>query len=177
MAGGRRVFLCPLAQLEMRYRYECRPGEGSGGQRVGELTKISACYSRGEISYSKVRAMTRVATVDNEDYLLMIAQHGTAYHMETLVRKYRRVMRLQEDGEQQHNERSLRVCLEADGTIVLHARLPAEKGALVLKAIEMAMDRDTQEEQDVSAETFSGGDTPGQMRPRKDRSNSAGRMP
>ena len=61
---------------------------------LGELTKISACYSRGEISYSKVRAMTRVATVDNEDYLLMIAQHGTAYHMETLVRKYRRVMRL-----------------------------------------------------------------------------------
>jgi mRNA-degrading endonuclease toxin of MazEF toxin-antitoxin module len=101
---------------------------------LGELTKISACYSRGEISYSKVRAMTRVATVDNEDYLLMIAQHGTAYHVETLVRKYRRVMRLADDAGKQHDERSLRVCYEPDGTIVLHARLPAEKGALVLAA-------------------------------------------
>jgi hypothetical protein len=69
------------------------------------------------------------------------------------VRKYRRVTRLQEDDAgKQHDERSFQVYYEPDGTMVLHARLPAEKGALVLKAIEMAMDRDTQDEQDVSAD-------------------------
>ncbi len=34
---------------------------------LGELPKISASFARGEISYSKVRAMTRVASVENED--------------------------------------------------------------------------------------------------------------
>ena len=42
------------------------------------LPKISAVFREGRISYSKVRAVTRVATPDNEDYLLMIAKHGTA---------------------------------------------------------------------------------------------------
>ena len=41
--------------------------------------------SRGELSYSKVRALTRVATPATEDTLLMIALHGTAYHVETMV--------------------------------------------------------------------------------------------
>ena len=40
-----------------------------------DLPKIRQSFSSGEISYSKVRAMTRVATAENEDYLLMIAKH------------------------------------------------------------------------------------------------------
>jgi len=52
---------------------------------------VHDAFSRGEVSYSKVRAMTRVATADNEAYLLMIARHGTAAHVETVVRGYRRV--------------------------------------------------------------------------------------
>ncbi len=104
--------------------WKCGIGMNAAREKVrvanalGELPKISACYSRGEISYSKVRAMTRVATVDNEDYLLMIAKHGTAYHMETLVRKYRRVTRLNEDdAEKQHDNRAFRISHEDDGTI------------------------------------------------------------
>ena len=111
---------------------------------LGELPKISASFARGEISYSKVRAMTRVATAENEDYLLMIAHHGTAYHVETLVRKYRRAKRLQDlqEANKQHDERSLQVFYEPDGSITLQVHLPAEKGALVLKAIELAMEEE-----------------------------------
>ena len=111
---------------------------------LGELPKISESFAKGEISYSKVRAMTRVATADNEDYLLMIAQHGTAYHVETLVRKYRRAKKLQDlqEANKQHDERSLQVFYEHDGSITLQVRLPAEKGALVLKAIELAMEEE-----------------------------------
>src|SRR3954470_22187794 len=42
------------------------------------LPKISTSMARGELSYSKARAMTRVATPATEDYLLMLARHGTA---------------------------------------------------------------------------------------------------
>jgi len=63
---------------------------------LGKLPKIDARFAEGALSYSKVRAMTRVANEDNEDYLLGIAKHGTAYHVEKLVQKYRRVKRLQD---------------------------------------------------------------------------------
>jgi hypothetical protein len=60
-----------------------------------ELPGISDQFRLGEISYSKVRAMTRVATIENEDYLLGIARYGTAAHVERLVRQYRKVKRLE----------------------------------------------------------------------------------
>jgi len=50
----------------------------------------------GKLSYSKVRAMTRVADPSNEEYFLNIALHGTASHVEKLVRSYRRVRETQE---------------------------------------------------------------------------------
>ena len=46
--------------------------------RLAELPKISAAMSRGELSYSKVRALTRAASTETEDYFLSIALHGTA---------------------------------------------------------------------------------------------------
>jgi len=41
-----------------------------------ELPQIRDAFARGIISYSKVRAMTRVATPDSEEYLLMRAERG-----------------------------------------------------------------------------------------------------
>jgi hypothetical protein len=61
------------------------------------LPLVSASFAKGELSFSKVRAMTRVATPETEDYLLMIAQHGTASHLERLVQSYRRVQRYEEE--------------------------------------------------------------------------------
>jgi hypothetical protein len=54
------------------------------------LPKISAAMESGKLSYSKVREITRIGNSENEDYLLMIAEHGTAQHVEKLVRAYRR---------------------------------------------------------------------------------------
>jgi hypothetical protein len=55
------------------------------------LPAISAAMARGALSYSKVRALTRVAEPATEAYLLSIALAGTAQHVEKLVRAYRRV--------------------------------------------------------------------------------------
>lgn len=50
-----------------------------------ELPKVSAAFASGQLSYSKARAMTRVANTDNEVYLLMIAEHGSASHVKKMV--------------------------------------------------------------------------------------------
>jgi hypothetical protein len=50
------------------------------------LPRLSGAMQRGELSYSKVRALTRIATPSNEARLLDVAQCGTAAHVEKLVR-------------------------------------------------------------------------------------------
>ena len=61
---------------------------------LGALPLIDAAFGTGVISYSKVRAMTRAATPGNEAHLLQVARHGTAQHVEKLVRKFARASRL-----------------------------------------------------------------------------------
>src|SRR5476651_81549 len=82
------------------------------------LPKIAASMSRGELSYSKVRALTRVACEATEDNLLMIALHGTAYHVERLVRGYRRAQEAEELSReaQQHVNRSVSYWFDDDGS-------------------------------------------------------------
>ncbi|MDH3713615.1 MAG: HNH endonuclease [Gammaproteobacteria bacterium] len=106
------------------------------------LPQISEGFKTGELSFSKVRAMTRVATVDNEEYLLMIARYGTAAQVEKLVRACRGVKRNEEreKAQCQHEERSLQYFYDEDGTLVIRAKLPPEQGAVVLKALEAAVD-------------------------------------
>jgi hypothetical protein len=88
--------------------------------------------------------MTRIADSSNEDYLLMIAHHGTAHHVEKLVAKFRTAQRLQdaEAANEQYRDREVTHYYDHDGSLVIKARLPAEQGALIVKALEMAMDKD-----------------------------------
>jgi len=55
------------------------------------LPGINAGFEKGELSFSKVRAMTRVATQLNEPFLLMVAEYSTAQHMEKLANTFRTV--------------------------------------------------------------------------------------
>jgi hypothetical protein len=105
------------------------------------LPKVSAAMERGEISYSKVRAITRVACPGTEDYLLMIAHHGTAHHVERMVCAFRRAKDAEELSREarQQLERKVTYSFDADGSLILKAHLPAEAGALVLKALDLAM--------------------------------------
>jgi hypothetical protein len=111
---------------------------------LGKLPKISGAFAKGVMSYSKVRAITRIADETNEDYLLMIAEHGTAHHVEKLVSKFRTAKRLQdaEISNEQYIQREVTHFYDHYGCLVIKARLPAEQGALIVKALEMAMDKD-----------------------------------
>lgn len=152
-----RLGLCSCAHW---LNFKCGIGMNATREKVrvanalAELPKISDGFSKGELSYSKVRAMTRIADETNEDYLMMIATHGTAHHVEKLVSKYRGAKRLQDAGlaNEQHRDRELSHYYDHDGCLVIKARMPAEQGALIVKALEMAMENDFGDA-DVTAET------------------------
>ena len=122
-----------------------------------DLPKISDSFRQGQISFSKVRAMTRVATPENEEYLMMIARHGTAAHMEQLVRYFRKVKRIEalEAENQRHELREMNWHIDDDGSYVIKARLTPEQGERVLKAVESAMDEEFNERKNVSTEDSS----------------------
>ncbi len=119
-----------------------------------QLPLISGAMARGELSYSKVRALTRVACAGTEGAMLEMALHGTAGHVELVVRQYRRVLEVAElDREaRQYRNRTLTWRYDDDGSIVLQASLPPESGGLVVKALEAALDHVPLP--DVSAETY-----------------------
>ena len=105
-----------------------------------ELPATGAAMGRGELSYSKVRAITRVATPENEATLVNLARKGTAHHLEETVRQYRKLRRTEETktGAERQRGREVRYHWDDDGMLVIRARLPAEQGAVVLKALEAA---------------------------------------
>ena len=50
------------------------------------LPRLAEALGRGELSYAKVRALTRVATPETEERLLAVGRAGTAEHVERIVR-------------------------------------------------------------------------------------------
>jgi 5-methylcytosine-specific restriction endonuclease McrA len=107
---------------------------------LGTLPRLAQALARGELSYAKVRALTRVATEETEERLLAVGRAGTAAHVERIVRGWRRVDRQAEAREtaRQHAGRALHVHEDEDGTVVVRGRLTPEVGALLRKALAAA---------------------------------------
>ena len=126
--------------------WQCGISAGAAREKVRvaraltSLPKISEAFGEGRLSYSKVRAVTRVATAENEDSLLNIALHGTAAHVERTVKGFRRVLRVLErdEAEAVHERRYLDCRREDDGSVRIEARLTPEVGELLLKALDVA---------------------------------------
>lgn len=106
---------------------------------LSELSTLHTEFAAGRLSYSKARALTRVATAVNEEELLELAAHATAAQLDILVRAYSRASAAQ--ARDVHRNRYLTWNHEDDGSLSLHANLPAEDGATVLAALEAAAER------------------------------------
>src|SRR5262245_16788771 len=79
----------------LTWRVGLAPGAAREHVRVarslGTLPRLAGALARGELSYSKVRELTRVATPETEERLLAVRHAGTAEHVERIVRGWRRV--------------------------------------------------------------------------------------
>ena len=98
---------------------------------------IGAAMASGQLSYSKARAITRIATDDNEAALTMWALAGTSNQVERIVSAYSRSARVERGrNEQQWAGRALHHRTDDDGSIVITLRLPADAGVEFLSAVE-----------------------------------------
>ena len=105
------------------------------------LPEINAAFGRGELSYSKVRAVTRIARPETEADLLGMAREGTTAHVERLVRAYRRADPAAENATAlaQQEARWLSLRWMDDGLLAVDGRLTPEQGALLERALEVVM--------------------------------------
>ena len=104
-----------------------------------KLPMIRRAFAAGELSYSKVRALTRVADAEAEDRLLELARYATASQLERMVRAARRVTAAQAD--EAHRDSFVRWSWDPDdGSLRIEAKLAPEDGALFLRSLEAARD-------------------------------------
>jgi len=128
----------------LSWRVGLDPGAARERVRVaralGTLPLLAAALARGELSYAKVRALTRVATPETEARLLAVGRAGTAAHVERIVRGWRRVDRKAEAWEtaRRHAGRALHISQDEDGMVVVRGRLEPEVGALLMRALDAA---------------------------------------
>src|SRR5216117_3547748 len=128
----------------LTWRVGLNPGAARERVRVaralGTLPRLAEALARGELSYSKVRALTRVATPETEERLLRVGRAGTAEHVERIVRRWRLTDRKAEAEEttRRHRSRALHVYHDEDGMVIIRARLEPEAGAVVVQALAAA---------------------------------------
>src|SRR5690554_2692986 len=102
---------------------------------------MSEALARGTLSYSKVRALTRVATPENEAALLAFAFSTTTARVEERVCQMRNANRASTaEAAKRHAERALRVFRDLNrGTMTITVEIPLEQGELVCRALDKAV--------------------------------------
>jgi hypothetical protein len=121
--------------------------------KLAELPEIDEALRKGETSYAKVRAMTRVATPANEHTLLAEAEFTTGEQLETICRKYAQVQRHgrnsnpADDQDRRHVQRRDL----ADGMTQIVATLHPEEAAVVWAALERVAKEGCRRDADLRA--------------------------
>ncbi len=103
-----------------------------------DLPRTTAAIKAGELSFSKARALTRVADPESEAALLEISRDATAAQLERMLSGYRRISR--EEAERVHDDRYLQTHFDEHGGLRISGRLDPEEGALFLNALRSARD-------------------------------------
>jgi hypothetical protein len=130
-------------------------------EALQELPAIRAAFSRGELTFTKVRALTRVATASSEEGLLELAEALTASQLERALRAFRRLA--PEDAREAHELEFVDYYFEDDGSLYLRARLAAEDGTLLVKALEAARERVVERRREERSAAADGADASGAL--------------
>jgi hypothetical protein len=130
----------------LAWRIGIKPGAARERVRTAlaleKLPETSRAMKNGELSFTKVRALTRVATPDTEGTLLEFARAGSAANLERVVRGWKTLDRRTELTAEQirHRSRRFSAWVDDDGMVVLQGRLDPEVGALLMRVVEAASD-------------------------------------
>lgn len=115
--------------------------------RLRELPQVRQRFAAGRISYSKVRAITRVATTATEQLLLRWADAAPAHVLERIIADARRLQQTTSDVDEDIVE-SVTVTRRwrADGTYELILRADAATGLQVDAHLDRLLELDTPDE-------------------------------
>jgi hypothetical protein len=100
--------------------------------RLAEFPATTEAFRRGELSYSKVRAITRVEDVSHEPDLVTLARAASGAQLDRIVGSYQRCVRAEQPDVRR---RFVSLDEDEDGTWVLRGRLGAEEAAVVNAAL------------------------------------------
>ena len=132
----------PSCAAWLSWKCQIAPGPAREHVRVAralpDLPLIRAEFAAARLSYAKVRALTRIATADNEEDLAQMAIPMTAGQLERFARAHRRVT--DADGARARSRRQLRWGWVDDHEFSFRGQLPPEQAAVVLQALRAAMD-------------------------------------
>ena len=103
-------------------------------RRLPELPLIKEAFACGELSYAKVRLLTWVGDPRDEEGLLELAGRLTTAQLQRIVQLYRRVT--SEEAVESQQRSFLDYWWDEDGSLLLRGRLPAEDGALLVRALQ-----------------------------------------
>lgn len=104
------------------------------------LPATTAELTAGRLSYSKVRAISRVASADTEPELIDIARAGTADQVDRFCAGVRAATGNLEEVNARHHRRSLSYRTLEDGSVSISVRCGPEEGAEVIEALRRAQD-------------------------------------
>jgi hypothetical protein len=130
----------PSCAAWLAWKCQIAPGTAREQVRVAralrDLPVICGEFGAGRLSYSKVRALTRIAVPATEAGLAQMAAPMTAGHLERFVRAHRQVSAA--CGLRARAARRLSWRVEDDGSLAMSIRLPAAEGQVVLQALRAA---------------------------------------
>jgi hypothetical protein len=136
------------------------------GHALRELPRIHEAFAEGRLSFDKVRAVTLVASGEDEAIWLDIALEASGSQLARICREFRRSIAVDDPDRaamQRARRRVVSWWLDDDGMLALYATLPPEEGRLVLTAIESALVRPVAGRAavaDLEANTPTGADDP-----------------
>ena len=112
-------------------------------QRLESLPATRAAFAEGRVSFSKVRALCRVAEPESEEFLLGLAMDLTASQLERHLRSYESSQRgwTNEDELRRRARTGVTTWFDADGMRHDEIVSPPEDGLLIGRIIEFGMEQ------------------------------------
>jgi hypothetical protein len=125
------------------------------GRALPDLPVLAGRFEQGSLSFSKVRALTRVATPEHEADLCQLADRVSAGDLPRALAKWRAERESPDDTERrQRRDRSLTTWVDHDGMVCGHFRLPPLEGGVLTAAVDAEVTRRSlmpREESDATA--------------------------